>query len=136
MSQNGTRKSVQTYISEHQHNIWKDEAAEMGVSLAEYTRIMIQAGRRDFTLPSQPNEIQNKDNRLETPSSHVTPGVDALKTHVLEIIESEDYPKRDDIVNAVYSDLDEKLAQAFEELQRNDRIYESWKHDGYAVADQ
>lgn len=41
---------VATSVHEEQKAIWEQEAEEMDMSLSEYVRSMVQAGRRGFNL--------------------------------------------------------------------------------------
>jgi hypothetical protein len=118
------RVSVQTYVSADQRDRWRDEAEARDMSLAEYVRTMVQAGRRDFDL----------ENGGEPERVDATPGVEGINRRVLEALRSgpADWEA---LLDEVTADLEDRLEGTLDELQSEDRIRYSGRHGGYVRVD-
>jgi len=66
------RSTVMTYVPAYQKAEWKEHAAELGMSQAEYVRTMVQSGRKGFEFDSETGDLD----ALSDPSN---PGVAASK---------------------------------------------------------
>lgn len=136
MSSDGERVSVQTYVTADQRETWRQEADQMDMSQAEYVRSMVQAGRRGFDLTSPSDSLHTEpSNPAEGGSPDATPGVEALENRVLEVLRSAEFADWDELVAGVTDDIEQRLDEALEELQAQDRIRYSGRHGGYTVVD-
>lgn len=136
MSSQGERVSVQTYVSAEQRERWRAEADELDMSQAEYVRSMVQAGRRSFSLSTDGRSLSSEpNNSVEGGSPDTTPGGERLKDRVLEVLRTEEFADWDELVAGVTDDIEERLDEALEELQADDRIRYSGRHGGYTVVD-
>ena len=130
------RVSVQTYVSDSQREIWRNEADELDMSQAEYVRTMIQAGRRSFSLYSPAENLYTESrNHAEGSSGDVTPGGNDLKTRVLDVLSEDTHAGWDELVAGVTDDIEERLETTLDELQSENRIRYSGRHGGYTVVD-
>lgn len=123
------RVSVQTYVPAEQREHWKRDADEMNMSQAEFVRTMVQAGRRGFDLGG------DQDDRVDADSEGVTPGVDGLKTRVLDVLRMEEFADWETLLAGVTDDIEDRLEDVLDELQSEDRIRYSGRRGGYTVRD-
>jgi hypothetical protein len=136
MSSGDERVSVQTYVSSNQCELWREEADELDMSQAEYVRSMVQAGRRSFDLNTDGGSLNAESSRGAEPGSpDATPGGDALKERVLEVLREEEFADWDELVAGVTDDIEERLDRALEELQADDRVRHTGHRGGYTVVD-
>ena len=136
MSSQGERVSVQTYVSAEQRERWRAEADELDMSQAEYVRSMVQAGRRSFSLSTDDRSLSSEaSNPVEGGSPDATPGGEGLKGRVLDVLRAEEFADWDELVAGVTDDIEQRLDEALEELQADDRIRYSGRHGGYTVVD-
>jgi len=126
------RVSVQTYVPADQREMWRQEAADMDMSQAEYVRSMVQAGRRGFDLVGDGERTVTAEDRS---SSDVYPGDSALKDRILEVLRNAEVADWDDVRDGVTDDIDERIDGALSELQAEDAIRYSGRRDGYVVVE-
>lgn len=50
------KQHVATYLSDDQHEQWKERAEELGMSLSEYIQAMTEAGHKKFNASVNPDE--------------------------------------------------------------------------------
>ncbi|WP_254837712.1 DUF5805 domain-containing protein [Natronomonas marina] len=124
------RVSVQTYVPATQRERWRAEADELDMSQAEYVRAMVQAGRRGFELGDA-----GTGNGVEADPPDATPGGDGLKDRVLDVLDESEVAGWDELLAGVTDDIEERLDDALEELQAEDRIRYSGRRGGYTVVD-
>lgn len=125
---------VPTYVPASQREIWREEAASMDMSQAEYVRTMVQAGRRSFDLAGDPGAAGSDDPDEPTPGG-ATPGVETLKERILDTIEREGAADWDEILSEATENVEARLDEALDDLQSQDRIQHSGKEGGYVVVD-
>ncbi|WP_435077132.1 DUF5805 domain-containing protein [Halococcus sp. AFM35] len=117
------RKVVKTYVPAHQKERWREHADELEMSQSEFVRLMIQAGRRDFDLGDEAAEADTEDE---------TPRVDDLEDRVFDVLD-DDYCSWDELVEALTDDIEERLENTLQCLQRGNRIRYSGRHGGYTI---
>lgn len=136
MPEDGTRVSVQTYVTETQRDRWRSEATELDMSNAEYVRTMVQAGRRSFELNTSEEDLNTSPrNGAEPESSDATPGVDGLKDRVLDVLRDTEFADWDALLAGVTDDIEERLEGTLDELQSEGKIKYSGRRGGYTVVD-
>ena len=97
----GDRQSVKTYVPTEQKDVWRDHADELDMSLSEFVRTMVQAGRRGFAPDDSPP-------REEPASEPSDPGGHDLESGVREALASG--PRSwDELVDAVVGDVEDEL---------------------------
>lgn len=134
MSNAEERVQVQTYVSDTQEDIWRDEAEEMDMSIAEYLRTMVQAGRRSFDLDtgaSAADRTGGEEGGLE----RSTPGVGDLEDRILDVLREEEFADWERIVDGVTDGVEERIEDTLQDLQTDGRIQHSPRRGGYTVID-
>jgi len=129
--QDTERTSVRTYVPAYQKAAWADHAEELDMSLSEFVRSMVQAGRRGFEGPdgasanTKPAEPDDRD---------ANPGGDGLQTAVLDALD--DGPREfDDLVDLVADDLRHDVDRVLDRLEDEDRVEHDRLNGGYRVTD-
>lgn len=134
MPTDGSRVSVQTYISASQRDRWREEADEMDMSQAEYVRTMVQAGRRGFDLYTESDRLNTNPKKSVQPDPDgVTPGGNGMKEQVIDVLHETEFADWDELLAGVTDDIEERLEETLDELQSADRIRYSGRHGGYTV---
>lgn len=126
MSDGTERTEVSTYVPKVQKEEWKEHANRLEMSQSEFVRSMVQAGRRGFDL-----------GETEAPSDTSDPGGKGLEDRVLAVLESTpESLSWEELVEAVSGDFEDRLDEALDSLQREDRVRYSGRHGGYVVTDE
>lgn len=113
---------VKTTVKQYQKDAWVEDANELEMSQSEFIRTMVQAGRRDFDLDP-----------LERPTEDVTPGVDGLKTRVLEALSNEEYRSFDEIAATITAEIERKVDDILDSLRDKDLVEHSNVDGGYRL---
>ena len=122
------RQSVKTYVPTEQKEVWRDHADELDMSLSEFVRTMVQAGRRGFA-PA------NSTGREEPASEPSDPGGHDLEEGVRTALESG--PRSwDALVEAVVGDVEDELEATLDDLQEQNRVRYSGRDGGYVLTDE
>lgn len=101
------RKRIKTSIPEEQAEIWEKEAEEMNVTRAEYVRLMIQAGRRNFGL-AEP----------ETPESD---GIN-IESRVIDALQEHGEMSWDELVEKAVGDVESEVEKVIDKLDEEGRV--------------
>ncbi|SFR49851.1 DUF5805 domain-containing protein [Halorubrum sodomense] len=124
----GDRQSVKTYVPTEQKDVWRNHADELDMSLSEFVRTMVQAGRRGFT----PTESAGHDE--PAPEASDPQGHD-LERRVHAALESG--PRSwDELVQAVVGDVEDELEATLDDLQDRNRVRYSGRDGGYVLTDE
>ncbi|EMA63963.1 hypothetical protein C470_01590 [Halorubrum distributum JCM 13561] len=124
----GDRQSVKTYVPTEQKDVWRDHADELDMSLSEFVRTMVQAGRRGFA----PDDTGDSE---EAASAGADPGGHDLERGVRAALESG--PRSwDELVEAVVGDVEDELEATLDELQERNRVRYSGREGGYVLTDE
>ena len=122
----GDRQSVKTYVPSDQKAVWNDHAEELNMSLSEFVRTMVQAGRRGFTTEAAKPAGESRD---------TDPRGRDLETRVDAALA--DGPRSwDELVEAVVDDIEDELAETLDDLQARDRVRYSGRDGGYVLTDE
>jgi len=117
------RAPVKTYVSPDEKAQWRAHADELEMSLAEYVRTMINAGKRNFDLEP-----------VETLPSGSNPRGQSLETRVLQAV-GEEYRSWADLETR-FDDVDpDRLSEVLQDLQADNRIEHDGRHGGYTRLD-
>jgi hypothetical protein len=120
--------TVVTYVPEQQKSEWKQHAAELGMSQAEFVRTMVQAGRKEFTI--------TEPDREEPASPDRDPRGSDLETRVLDALKSGEALSWEQLVERLSDDFEDRLAGCLESLQAENRVQHSGRDGGYTTIDQ
>ncbi|MFC7226786.1 DUF5805 domain-containing protein [Salinirubellus salinus] len=125
------RVGVRTYVPAYQRDLWRDQADELGMSLSEFVRTMVQSGRSGFERVESGQATPSKP--VEGGSPDATPGGDGLETGVVELLQSEGPLDWDQLVEGLAGDFEERLEDALDSLQSANRVKYSGRAGGYVV---
>ena len=115
------RTVVTTYVPSYQKSQWETHADGLDMSLSEFVRSMVQAGRRGFDPESnghmvgENTGIQTSDVE-ETGSTDATPRVDTRKL-VIQTLEEDGPLTGEEIVDGVLDEWRSDIAETLETLQ-------------------
>lgn len=127
------RTHVQTYVPAYQKEEWAREAEAMDMSLSEYVRTMVQAGRSDISIDAGVDENHSDEEPAGAPSSAPDPQGSGLEDRVVAILESGGYHEWDELVAALTDDVEDRLEDALQELQAEGEVQHSGRHGGYTL---
>ncbi|EMA01240.1 DUF5805 domain-containing protein [Haloferax denitrificans] len=145
MSDEVDRATVQTYLPAHQKAIWKDHADRLGMSQSEFVRTMVQAGRRDFDVPSRGDEaattpgVEGVETGLQNDGSDQDGGSEnngEFEARIIEALAADSHRSWDDLVAALTDDIEDRLESTLQELQSSGRVVYSGRHGGYTLAER
>lgn len=127
------RVGVRTYVPQYQREAWDHDAEELGMSRAEFIRTMVQAGRRSFDLDT--SRSQSDLDPEDTTVQETNPGGDSLEEQLLDILDSSSHSSWDDLVAELTDDIEDRLEERLDDLQRRNRVQYNGRHDGYTLID-
>lgn len=118
------RTVVKTYVPAHQKDTWSEHADRLDMSQSEFLRTMVQAGRRSFEIdPEEPG------------SGGSNPGSDALEDRILRLLRDGGGREFDELVAALTDDLEDRVDEALDELQRDDLVRFSGRDGRYELVE-
>lgn len=117
------RSVVKTYVPEYQKDEWEDHAEELGMTQSEYVRVMVQAGRSGFLT----------DETGSTDSRDATPGGDVFEARILDVLRSEGPCSWDELLERVTDDVEDRMEETLQELQRENAVGYSGRDGGYTL---
>lgn len=115
------RRSVRTYVPAYQKEEWERHAERMDMSLSEFVRSMVQAGRRGYTGDGA---------RSHEPSEN---GGADLEDRVIAALADAECLSWEELLTEVTDDVE---AQLEETLQSSDRIQHSPRNGGYVLGEE
>ncbi|PSQ15824.1 hypothetical protein BRD00_12465 [Halobacteriales archaeon QS_8_69_26] len=127
------RTAVRTYVPAAQKAEWEDHADRMDVTLSEFVRTMVQAGRADFPVPSTPG-AENDEAGSSGPADTTTGG-QALEDRILDVLRSGDPVDPDELVAAVTRDMEDRVYEALDDLDESGRVKFDPRAGGYTLDD-
>jgi len=140
------RSVVKTYVPAYQKQRWQRQADELEMSQSEFVRTMVQAGRRGFEGPagdderndgSTERESEPTDSTLDSGSRESTKPMARFDDHLIDHLSADDHRAWDELRDALASELvDERLDDALQRLQRENRVQYSGRHGGYTLVDE
>lgn len=128
-----TSAHVQTYVPEYQKDEWEREADAMDMTLSEFVRSMVQAGRSDVAAPVAQSESGENAAAVATPSSGPEPQGKGLEDRVVDILAADEYYEWGELVEALTADVEERLEETLQELQAEGAVQHSGRHGGYTL---
>lgn len=129
MSEQQDRTTVRTYVPQYQADEWASEAESLDMSLSEFVRSMVQAGRKGFDIGSEgPGEPTNSEEPHLPPSN---PGGSGLEDRILAVLDSSGVADWDALVSELSGDFEERLEDAIEALEDRNEIRYAPRDGGY-----
>ena len=136
MDEDTERKTVMTYVPAYQKERWSEHAEAMGMSQSEFVRTMVQAGRRDFEIPSTTGrdaEETGTEPTDEGPNPGGQTAEKGFRNRILDVLDEAEYQSWDDLLAALTDDIESRLDETLQELQASDLVRYSGRHGGYAL---
>jgi hypothetical protein len=127
---NTDRASVMTYVSPAQKQEWVTHAETLNMSQSEFVRTMVQAGRRDFTVPDR-SSITTETASRNTDSTNTQ--TNSLRARVIDALTADTYHEWDELLAIVSENIEQRLDQTLAELQEASIITYSGRHGGYTL---
>lgn len=128
-----TRAHVQTYVPEYQKEAWAQEADAMDMTLSEFVRSMVQAGRSDVTDSLAGGKPTGEVGTSATPSSDPEPQGKGLEDRVVDILDADEFYEWDELLDALTTDIEDRLEDALQELQAEGAVQHSGRNGGYTL---
>ncbi|MBB6645431.1 DUF5805 domain-containing protein [Halobellus ruber] len=128
------RKTVVTYVPAYQKHEWAEHADRLEMSQSEFVRTMVQAGRREFGVPSDPTDPDGvvSDSDEGTSSRSRTGGGD-FEGRVREALTAEEYLSWDELLARLTDDIEGRLDETLQRLQSSNVVQYSGRHGGYTL---
>lgn len=133
------RTAVKTYVPAYQKAEWNRHAEEFDMSQSEFVRTMVQAGREAFGAESADFTAQSADSdgerseAIEEPRGGPPSREKPLGSQVEEALSREGHLGWDELVAELTGNFEDRLEETLEELQRENRVGYSGRHDGYVL---
>lgn len=128
-----SRAHVQTYVPEYQKDEWAREAEAMDMSLSEFVRTMVQAGRSDISIADPESDSATDVEPGGGASSGREPQGSGLEDRVVDILDRDDFREWDELVAALTDDVEQRLEETLQDLQAEGRIQYSGRNGGYTL---
>ena len=126
-----SRAAVRTYVPAYQKEEWRRHADELDMSLSEFVRTMVQAGRRGFAGGGPENDSGDPDGAGEP----VSDGQE-LEDRVVSVVSESGPLSWDELLSAVTGDIESSLDETLQELQAANEIQYSGREGGYVLGDR
>ncbi len=127
------RVRIQTYIPAYQKDNWSTDADQMDMSLSEFIRTMVQAGRHEFNLT---NETSQEPTAVTTTHQLIANGDGRdLQEYIIETIEQNGPQEWDELLVDLTEVIEADLQDAVESLKDDDVIQHSGPDGGYLFED-
>lgn len=135
---NTDRTSVMTYVSPAQKQEWVTHAETLNMSQSEFVRTMVQAGRRDFTVPDRSSittetASRNTDSTNTNTNNSANTQTNSLRARVIDALTADTYHEWDELLAIVSENIEERLDKTLAELQEASVITYSGRHGGYTL---
>jgi hypothetical protein len=126
------RTSVKTYVPGYQKEEWKRQATELDMSLSEFVRTMVQAGRRGFpgSDVDETGETANASGPGERTGEKARP---ELEPAVVELLSENDYRSWDELASELTADVEQRLETTLKQLEDEGRVRHSPRNGGYIL---
>jgi len=122
-----SRTAVKTYVPTYQKEAWKDHADDLEMSLSEFVRTMVQAGRRHFDGVEPAPVTGGESGDAEDSSSN-----EDLTAEVRSLLATESMTW-DALLAAVTDDVEQRLEDSLDELQEANVVKYSGRDGGYTL---
>lgn len=123
------RVTVRTSVPRYQKDEWETHADEMDMSLSEFVRSMVQAGRRGLAEDSGPERPSG------SPSDAAGQRSIGYREHLLEALADGEYVSWDDLVAETVGDIEADLEAELQSLIAENRVVHSPRKDGYRLVE-
>ncbi len=133
MPEETERTVVRTYVPAYQKETWATEADELGMSQSEFVRSMVQAGRRNLSIPDEGASEPDAETSDETDE---TPRVEGLETRILDALAASGPLDFDQLVAELTGGIEDRADDCLVRLQDAGRVRYSGRAGGYTLTDE
>jgi hypothetical protein len=126
-----SRSRVQTYVPAYQKSDWEEHADDLDMTLSEFVRSMVQAGRRGFTGTASARDSAESEEPRGRQESNANPQGRSLEERVLSTLSEDGCLDWDELVAAVTDDVETQLDEILQDLQARNEIRYSGREGGY-----
>lgn len=129
------RTAVKTYVPAYQKEAWREHAADLDMSLSEFVRTMVQAGRRGFgaDVAGEASAASGETRRAD-PAPAADGGRD-LEERVVGALAGDGPLAWDDLLAAATGDVESRLEETLQALQADGRVQHNGRDGGYVLVD-
>jgi hypothetical protein len=120
------RTAARTYVPAYQKDEWQQHADELDMSLSEFIRTMVQAGRRGFT---------SENTTVDASGDETEPGGD-MEDRVLAVLAESAPLSWDELLSAITGDIESSLEDTLQELQSTNQVQYSGRDGGYVLGER
>jgi hypothetical protein len=128
-SHDTSRSAVKTYVPAYQKRIWAEHADDLGMSQSEFLSTMVQAGRRGFDSAFDENSEPTAGS-----TDAATAGAGELEARIEAVLADAGPLSWDQLVTELTDDIEERLDDALQDLQSENRVSYSGRSGGYTLA--
>lgn len=137
---------VATYPEDNQKARWRRNADELGVSLAEYVEMMVEAGTKNFTARTEKDEtsdeLRQQRNELRAEVRRLRSRVETLEDRlysgereaIIEFLKDEQPATEGAIVNEVVESANQRVPSILDSFEADG--YVTYSASGYELTDQ
>ncbi|WP_129115713.1 DUF5805 domain-containing protein [Halegenticoccus tardaugens] len=128
-----SRSAVKTYVPAYQKDEWRRHAERLEMSQSEFVRTMVQAGRREFEIPSaraRAGSTDAADDDSESPAD----ADGELERRVVRLLADGEHLSWEELIDRLTDDIEGRLDETLQRLQTTGRIRYSGRADGYALS--
>lgn len=123
------KQPAMTYPTPEQYEDWKDDAAEMDMSVSEWMQAMVEAGRKKFDAQVDPDEsaeqLRRQRNDLKKELERARSRIDELETQlyrgekatIKEYVQDNPGVKFGEIVQYIIDTAPKRVGQHLDELE-------------------
>ena len=122
-----SKVSVRTYVPESQKEIWEDHAEDLDMSLSEFLRTMVQAGRNDFQLQ------QSSPSDGSTMASTLGSEGQAMREQIVMTLEERGPMGWDDLVDELLGNVEDEIEDVLLDLQDSNRVQHRPRQGDYTI---
>lgn len=121
------RAAVKTYVPRYQKQEWNDHADELEMSQSEFVRTMVQAGRREFEIPTNSEPTESNPDSVS--------GTADLEDRILTVLDQEEVLDWDELIDELVADIEDDVDAALSTLQDENHVRYSGRDGGYVRMD-
>lgn len=119
------RTTITTYVPRYQKDRWSEHADELDMSLSEFVRTMVQAGRSGFDVGNSTGA-----------SSARNSGGEGIEDRVAGILARNGPLSWEELLEETSGDVETRLDRALGALQEENRVQYSGRAGGYVLRDE
>lgn len=135
MGRDTSRTAVKTYVPAYQKEEWQRHADRLDMSRSEFVRTMVQVGRRDFSVPAGGTieETTSEGTTATGTTDEADDASDELEERVVAVLDDGDPRSWEELLAAVTADVEDRLEEALQRLQADNRVQYSGRDGGYRL---